>query len=118
LLDKLEPLADAHPEILLVDGQCALALGDVATALARGKKYLERVPTGSAAGHALVGEAEAAKGDLAGATDELGKARALEPDRRRWSVRLAVVLRRGGKPRDGVAQLEQLGPPSAPAIDP
>ena len=116
LLERLASLAEQYPEIALVDGQCALALGDTATALARGTTYLER--GNSAAGHALVGEARAAKGELAGAIDELGKARALEPGRRRWPVRLALVLRTSGKPADGLAQLEQIGPPSAPAADP
>src|SRR5262249_53932523 len=42
LLRDLEPIAEAHPEVWLVDGQCALALGDVAGALALGRRYLDR----------------------------------------------------------------------------
>ena len=68
-----------------------------AAALALGRRYLERARARrSAAGHALVGEAHAARGNLAEARKELETARELEPERRRWTVRLAVVLRRGG----------------------
>jgi tetratricopeptide (TPR) repeat protein len=118
MLHDLEAIADQHPEVWLVDGQCALALGDVAGALAQGKRYLERQPTGSAAGHALVGEAHAARGNLAEARKELETAVALEPARRRWPVRLAYVLRRAGKPADALATLDRLGPPTTPSIDP
>src|SRR5262249_54025968 len=56
LLRELEPVADTHPEVWLVEGQCALALGETATALERGRRYLERARHGPAAGHALLGE--------------------------------------------------------------
>ena len=118
LLRDLEPLAEQHPEIWLVDGQCALALGDPGSALALGKKYLDKEAKASAAGHALVGDAQAARGNLADARKELETARDLEPARRRWSVRLAIVLRRAGKPADAVAALDKLGAPSTPAGDP
>jgi len=117
LLRELEPIAEDHPEVWLVDGRCALALGDTGGALALGRRYLDRDP-GGAAGHALVGEAEAARGDLADARKELDAARTIEPARRRWTVRLAYVLRRSGHPADAATALDQLGPPSAPAIDP
>jgi tetratricopeptide (TPR) repeat protein len=103
LLRDLEPAAEQHPEIWLVDGQCALALGDASGALGLGRKYLERSPQQTAAGHALVGEAYAARGLLAEAKKELEAARTLEPQRRRWTVRLASVLRRAGQ------QAEALG---------
>jgi tetratricopeptide (TPR) repeat protein len=118
MLHDLEPIAEQHPEVWLVDGQCALALGDPGGALAQGRRYLDKQPRGTAAGHALVGEAHAARGNLGEARKELETAVALEPGRRRWPVRLAYVLRRAGKPADALATLDRLGPPSAPGIDP
>lgn len=118
LLRGLEPIAAAHPEVWLVDGQCALALGDVGAALERGRRYLDKASGRVAAGHALVGEAYAARGKLREARKALETARALEPTRRRWPVRLAVVLRRSGELDAALAALEQLGPPETPAIDP
>lgn len=118
LLHDLDPIAEQHPEVWLVDGQCALALGDTQGALLLGRRYLEKGPKESAAGHALVGEAQAARGNLGEAKKELETARDLEPARRRWPVRLAFVLRRAGKPADAVAVLDKLGPPSSPGIDP
>jgi tetratricopeptide (TPR) repeat protein len=118
MLHDLEPIAEQHPEVWLVDGQCALALGDTGGALALGRKYLDKEPVGTAAGHALVGEAQAARGNLGDAKKELETARDLEPARRRWPVRLAFVLRRTGKPADAVATLDKLGAPSTPGIDP
>lgn len=118
LLEDLQPIAKQYPEIWLVDGQCALALGDPAGALALGKQYLDAAPKGSAAGHALVGEAHASRGNLAEARKELELAASQEPQRRRWTVRLAVVLRRANQAADAQAALEKLGPPSSPGIDP
>jgi tetratricopeptide (TPR) repeat protein len=117
LLRDLEPIAEQHPEVWLVDGQCALALGDPAGALGLGRRYLERAPQGTAAGHALVGEAYAARGQLADAKKELEIARSLEPARRRWTVRLAFVQRRGNQLDDALATLDKLGPPASSAID-
>lgn len=117
LLRELEPLAEQHPEIWLVDGQCALALGDAAGALTLGRRYLERAPKGTAAGHALVGEAYAARGQLPEAKQELETARTLEPARRRWPVRLAYVLRRANQLDDALATLDKLGPPASSASD-
>jgi tetratricopeptide (TPR) repeat protein len=54
LLRELEPVAVVHHEVWLVDGLCALALGDTNEALALGRKYLAKTPRASAAGHALV----------------------------------------------------------------
>lgn len=118
LIRELEPFADTHPEVWLVDGQCALALGDTAAALERGRRYLEKAREGSAAGHALVGEAQATRGNLAEARKELETARSLEPSRRRWSVRFAYVLRRAGEPKPALEVLDKLGPPATPGIDP
>ncbi len=118
LLADLEPIADSHPEVWLVDGQCALSLGDVNSALALGRRYLERAPNGSAAGHALVGEAQASRGDFADARRELEAAHDAEKNRRRWVVRLAYVIRRSSQPADAVAKLDEIGPPNAPSIDP
>jgi len=117
LLKELEPIAETHPEIWLVDGQCALALGDINAALGLGRRYLERSPSGTAAGHALVGAANAARGNLAEARRELETARKLEPSSRRWPVRLAVVLRRAGDHKASLEMLEQIGPPTSPPID-
>jgi len=118
LLKELEPVAGTHPEVWLVDGLCALALGDSGGALALGRKYLERAPQASAAGHALVGEAHAARGNLGEARKQLETARQLEPTRRRWAVRFAVVLRRSADPKSALATLESIGPPTAPSMDP
>ena len=118
LLKELEPVATTHPEVWLVDGLCALALNDAGGALALGRKYLEKAPQASAAGHALVGEAYAARGNLVEARKELETARQLEPTRRRWTVRFAVVIRRAGDPKSALTALESLGPPAAPSIDP
>jgi tetratricopeptide (TPR) repeat protein len=118
MLHDLEPIAEQHPEVWLVDGQCALALGDPGGALAQGRRYLDKQPKATAAGHALVGEAHAARGNLGEARKELETAVALEPAHRRWPVRLAYVLRRAGNPADALATLDKLGPPSAPGIDP
>jgi tetratricopeptide (TPR) repeat protein len=118
ILHELEPIAEQHPEIWLVDGQCALALGDVNAALSLGRRYLDKAPKGNAAGHALVGEAQAARGNLGEARRELETARELEPERRRWTVRLAFVLRRASHTADAIAALEKLGPPSNPNMDP
>jgi tetratricopeptide (TPR) repeat protein len=118
LLEALEPVAQQHPEVWLVDGQCALSLGDANGAFALGKRYIERGPKNVAAGHALVGEAQAARGNLIEARKELETAHELEPDKRRWTVRLASVLRRAGHASDGLAALAKLGPPSTPSADP
>ncbi|MDQ3296996.1 MAG: tetratricopeptide repeat protein, partial [Myxococcota bacterium] len=71
LLRELEPIAETYPGVWLVDGQCALALGDITGGLALGRRYLERATKSAAAGHALVGEAQAARGNLAEARREL-----------------------------------------------
>lgn len=117
LLRDLEPIAEQHPEVWLVDGECALALGDSSIALAQGRKYLDRVPKAGAAGHALVGEAQAARGNLPDARRELMTARELEPARRRWAVRLAAVLRRAGDLPGAIAALDEIGAPTPIAID-
>jgi tetratricopeptide (TPR) repeat protein len=118
LLRELESIAEQHPEVWLVDGQCALALGDSSGALALGRKFLGRAPKENAAGHALVGEAYASRGLLADAKRELETARRLEPKRRRWTVRLASVLRRAGQHEQALATLEELGAPTPVASDP
>ena len=121
LLRELEPIAETYPDVWLVDGQCALALGDIAGGLALGRRYLDKATQKSkpsAAGHALVGEALAARNNLAEARKEFETAARLEPTRRRWTVRLAVVLRRAGDHAGALAALEKLGPPASPVIDP
>lgn len=118
LLEALEPVATTYPEVWLVDGQCALALGDTNGALALGRRYLDKAAKGTAAGHALVGEAQAARGNLGEARKELDKARELEPTRRRWTVRFAHVLRRANEPKAAQLALEKLGAPATPGIDP
>jgi tetratricopeptide (TPR) repeat protein len=118
LLSELEPLAGAHPEIWLVEGRCALALGDPAAAIKLGQTYLARARHGEADGHALIGEGYAALGKLVDAERELALARDLEPGRRRWQVRIAAVLRRNGDATGALAALDKLGPPAQPAGDP
>lgn len=118
LLAQLEPIAQQHPEIWLVDGQCALSLGDANAALALAHRYIDRGPKNVAAGHALVGEAQAQKGNLAEARKELETARELEPNRRGWSVRLATVLRRANKISEALAALDKVGQPATPTDDP
>ncbi len=118
LLRELESVADAHPEVWLVEGQCALALGETATALERGRRYLERAKQGPAAGHALLGEVHALLGDLGEARREFAAARALEPARRRWTVRLAHVVQRAGDAGGALALLDELGAPVPAATDP
>ncbi|HEX4423095.1 MAG TPA: tetratricopeptide repeat protein [Kofleriaceae bacterium] len=117
LLRELESVAANHPEVWLVDGRCALALGDPATAIERGQRYLGRAGR-SAAGHALVGEAYEQRGNVAEARRELEVARDLEPGRRSWTVKLASVVRRGGDPRAAIGVLDQLGAPRPAAADP
>jgi len=116
-LAALDDLVDAHPQILLVRGQCELAVGEPARALALGEAYLARGGAG-APGQALVGEAAAAAGDLPRALEALGEARRLEPTRRRWRLKLAIVLRRSGEVERGLAELEAMGAPDTPADDP
>ena len=118
LLKELDVVAEQHPEVWLVDGQCALALGDTNAALSLGRRYLDRSTSATAAGHALVGEAQAQRSNLAEARKELTTARELEPGRRRWTVRLAFVLRRGNDARGALAALDKLGAPDKPALDP
>lgn len=118
LLRELEPFADAHPEISLVEARCALALGDVTSAIKLGQTYLARAGQGEAAGHAVLGEAHAARNNLVEARREFGIARDLEPAQRRWTVRLAFVLRRGGDAAGALAVLDSLGPPAPVASDP
>jgi len=114
LLRALE-LAGAHePELGLVDGECALRLGDTEVALARGQRYLARAGDQSAAGLALVGGAEAVLGRRLVARRELERARALAPAWRLPGLRLAGVLREDGDPAAALALLDALGPP-APA---
>jgi tetratricopeptide (TPR) repeat protein len=118
LLEQLDSVAPSHPEVWLVDGQCALSLGDSAGALALGRRFIDRGPKNVAAGHALVGEAQAARGNLVEARKELETARALEPQRRRWTVRLAAVLRRAGHVAEAGDAMGKLGPPATPSGDP
>lgn len=118
LLRELEPVADAHPEVWLVEGQCALALGDSALAIRLGQTYLVRARKGEAAGHALLGEAYVMRANLGDARHEFAAACALEPARRRWTVRLAFVLRRKDDAKRALAVLDKLGPPPAAANDP
>ena len=107
-----------YPEIGLVDGQCALAIGDVESAVRRAREYLAKQPPPGAAGHALLGEALAVRGELPAALAELEMARQLEPNRRHWTVRLATVLRKSNKTTQAIQLLDKLGPPATARIDP
>lgn len=99
-LRRLAANPAAPPTVALVDGQCALATGATGDALAQARRYLAVEPR-SAAGLALIGEAEAARGDPAAARAALTEARGLEPARARYAVRLAKVLRAAGDQRGG-----------------
>jgi tetratricopeptide (TPR) repeat protein len=117
LLRGLEAYAATNPEIWLVDGRCALALGDSAAAIERGQRYLVRAGK-SAQGHALLGEAYEQRGNVGEARRELESARDLEPGRRSWTVKLASVVRRTGDPKAAVRMLDQLGAPRPADADP
>jgi tetratricopeptide (TPR) repeat protein len=117
LLRELEPAAQQHPELWLVDGRCALALGDSNAAIERGQRYLARAGK-SAQGHALLGEAYEQRGNVGEARHELEAARDLEPGRRSWTVKLASVMRRTGDPKAAVGVLDQLGAPRPADSDP
>lgn len=116
-LEELSRRSDAPIEVLLVRGQCALELGDAGEALRMARAYLDEAETASAAGHALLGEAEAARGNLTAARASLEKARTLEPGRRRFAVRLARVLRLGKDPQAAVAELTGIGEPVPASSD-
>ncbi|MBK7197546.1 MAG: tetratricopeptide repeat protein [Myxococcales bacterium] len=107
VLRRLAADPKAPATVALVDGQCALATGAAADALTLARRYLTAEPR-SAAGLALVGEAEAARGDLTAARAALTEARGLEPDRARYAVRLARVLRAAGDHAAAVAELEPI----------
>lgn len=117
LLRGLEAYAATNPEIWLVDGRCALALGDSAAAIERGQRYLARAGK-SAQGHALLGEAYEQRGNVGEARRELEAARDLEPGRRSWTVKLASVVRRTGDPKAAIRMLDQLGAPKPADADP
>ncbi len=117
MLAALNSEAKQYPDIGLVDGQCALATGDIDGAMKRAREYIAAQPRQAAAGHALLGEALAARGDLAAAKQELQTAQSLEPSRRRWTVRLATVLRKSKQAAQAVELLEKLGPPQVAATD-
>lgn len=117
MLAELSRRADAPIEVLLVRGQCALELGDPGEALRMARAYLEDSEVASAAGHALLGEAEAARGNLSAARASLEKARTLEPGRRRFAVRLARVLRLGKDPAAALSELDGIGAPSPASAD-
>jgi tetratricopeptide (TPR) repeat protein len=127
LLRELEPLVAAYPEIWLVEGRCALAVGDAAMAKKLGEACLARARQGAAAGdprvgeaagHALIGEAYASLGKRVEAARELETARDLDPAQRRWTIRLAVMLRDRGDAKGALAALGKLGPPARAVSDP
>jgi predicted Zn-dependent protease len=117
MLSGLAQLTERYPEVWLVDGQCALAMGDARAATRLAQRYVARREA-SGAGHALVGEARAALGELSAARAAFGRARKLEPRHRRWAVRLAHVLRLEGDSRGAIAELEAIRPPLEPVADP
>jgi tetratricopeptide (TPR) repeat protein len=117
VLAELSRRADAPIEVLLVRGQCALELGGPGEALRMARTYLDEAKMASAAGHALLGEAEAARGNLKAARASLEQARTLEPGRRRYVVRLARVLRLGKDPGAALVELEGVGAPAPVSAD-
>lgn len=117
VLAELSRRPDAPIEVLLVRGQCALELGDAGEAQRMARTYLDEAEAASAAGHALLGEAEAARGNLKAARASLEQARTLEPGTRRFAVRLARVLRLGKDPAAAIAELDGIGAPSPVSAD-
>ncbi|HET8946605.1 MAG TPA: hypothetical protein VFQ07_06450 [Candidatus Polarisedimenticolia bacterium] len=71
--DPIPYTTDAH----LLAASVALQRRDAATAAAQARLALQRTP--SARGHALLGRAQAAQGDLPGARKELERAQAIDP---------------------------------------
>ncbi len=118
LLTALESDPAAPPEVWLVDGQCDLERGAARDALGHARHYVDVAQPATATGHALLGEAEAATGDLAAAKAELAQARALEPTRRRFAIRLARVLRLGADPKGALVELDAIGAPTPLDSDP
>ncbi|MEZ4365697.1 MAG: tetratricopeptide repeat protein [Kofleriaceae bacterium] len=114
-LAEVAERAPALLDVALVDGRCALAMGDAAGALAQARRVLAAVPRADA--HVLAGEALAARGDLDGARAELARRRA-----RAWAatvvLKLSRVLRRAGQAAAAVAELDALGPPATVDDDP
>lgn len=117
MLAALADLAERAPAIWIVHGRCALAEGDAELARRLGRRHAETIGD-SAAGLALVGEAELALGDLAAAKEHLEAARRREPTRRRWAVRLAHVYRTTGDLERALEHLEAIGAPPKPGDDP
>ena len=119
LLRELEPIAEQHPEVWLVDGQCALALGDAAGALALGRRYLDRGAEGQRRGpRARRRGAGRARQPRRGAQGARDRARARAGSAGGWTVRLATCCAARTSSRDALAALDKLGPPATPAIDP
>jgi tetratricopeptide (TPR) repeat protein len=117
VLAGLADLAARYPAIGLVDGRCALALGDAEAALAAARRYVALEPD-QAGGHGLIGDALLARNDAAGARDAFGRAHELEPKVRRWAIKRATALRRSGDPRGAIGALDELGLPAEPTADP
>ena len=114
LLDKLLPLADRLPDVLVVAGRCQLRLGHPGAARALAERYLAAAPQ-AAAGHALRGEAFLAAGDAAEAVRELEIADRTDRSSRSALV-LARALREAGKPGAAAERLAALGDGPEPEL--
>ena len=113
LLRDLDAVAEQHPEVWLVDGQCALALGDSSAALALGRRYLEKSPEGTRRRpRARRRGAGGARQPRRGASKELETARAA----RALAPALDGPARVRAPPRrtehGRAAALDKLGPPA------
>lgn len=114
LLAAIAKDAQAPRTVVLVDGQCALETAAFADARRLATRYLAVEPD-SAPATALLGEAEAGLGNLDAAIAALSSARAREPDRPRYAVRLARVLGTAGRHDEQIATLAAISvPPTSP----
>ncbi len=103
-LDKLLPLVEKVPEVLLVKGRCSLKLGRAAEARSLAERYLATAKS-PAAGHALLGEALLALGDEKAARAALADAVRLDPSSHALILELAQVERLVGDPSSAVGRL-------------
>lgn len=110
MLRRLAKLSKTYPEVLIVQGRCALLLGDIGEALSTAEDYQKRRPK-SAQAWALLGEARAAKKDVKGAQTALERAVKLDPGNRLYVLKLARVERLSGQPERAIARLRGGNPP-------
>lgn len=104
VFDTIGVLGDKYPDVWLVWGYCALKVGKTSQALELSGRYTEVRPK-AAGGYALLGDAQAASGDLGKARASLERAVTLEPDKHIYVLKLARLDRRAGEPKVAAARL-------------